>query len=96
MTIHIIILPCLKGDSSLPSVVGIKRTKELTLQQIAVISEGETESSRKLRRTEFGIRETHNVLFSLSTDFFKYVTIINFNMQKTIDPLPLRFSTRCY
>ena len=43
---------------------------------MAQINKERTESGRKNKRTEYGLRETENVLFHLSVDLYRYSTVL--------------------
>ena len=43
---------------------------------MAQINKERTESGRKSKRTEYGLRETENVLFQLSVDLYRYSTAL--------------------
>ena len=65
-----------KADKdSNPDEVPVKRTKELALLQIEEISRQPTENQKAAKRTEFGMKENKNPIFTLSVDPFKYVLI---------------------
>ena len=65
-----------KADKdSNPDEVAVKRTKELALLQIEEISRQPTENQKAAKRTEFGMKENKNPIFTLSVDPFRYVSI---------------------
>jgi hypothetical protein len=53
-----------------PHVCGRGRTKQDALVQIGNIQQQGTESGKKECRTKYGLKETHNPLFSLSVDLY--------------------------
>ena len=55
------------GDTT----VGQLRSKSDAVRQMRHISQLNSESERKRQRTEFGIKESPNPLFELSTDLYR-------------------------
>lgn len=53
-----------------PTEVAEPRSLALSLQQINTIHSAVTEKEKKLLRTQYGIKESPNPLFRLSTDLF--------------------------
>ena len=52
-------------------------TNYITLQQIDEIKKLESESAKKDKRTEYGIKEMDNPLFELSIDLYRYYAMNN-------------------
>ena len=61
-----------KTSSTNPSVISELRCKVDTLKQIEEIKSLPSETAKKIKRTEYGIRETDNSLFDLSVDLHRY------------------------
>ena len=52
--------------------VGLLRTKQQALQQMAEIASQPTEAARTAKRKEYGLKENPNPLFKLSVNLFRY------------------------
>ena len=55
-----------------PTTLSRQRTKGSAIRQMGSIAQATTETQRKLRRTQYGLKETFNPLFQLDIDLFKW------------------------
>ena len=52
-----------------------ERTKQQAISQMAIIQMGSTEQRKKELRTEYGLKEHYNPLFTLDIDPFRYTQV---------------------
>lgn len=57
--------------NEIPTEIAALRTKELALLQMTKIRDLPSESGKQARRTEYGLKEDQNLLFTLSVDMFR-------------------------
>ena len=62
--------------NEIPTEIACLRTKELALLQMRNIRDLPSESGKQARRTEYGLKEDQNLLFTLSVDMFRWTELL--------------------
>ena len=60
-----------------PATLGTTRTKDQTLEQMALIRSQRTARQKAALRTRYGVKDTTNALLELPLDLHRYILLYN-------------------